>query len=733
MAILLLNGHLLYGQNNGVRFKADPGFPYIIGNDTSLMGFSGGMHGPSFGSIDMDRDGLRDLVIKDARSNRAYVFLSEKDGDDVTYQRAIHLESELPSLLGVFIFVDVNFDGKMDIVTGNTIFEIYTNVSGEKIRFEKTQGPLRYDLEDERAMVRYQSGEQPTVADINGDGHMDILVFNGEGTRVLYYENEATQVGTFDLVLKSEKWGFFEESGLNSDITLGLSKKEIHPGSKMLALDVEGDGDMDLMISDITSATINFLENGKADFGLSHDSMISTTSRFPVEDSIYIPTFPSFHLVDFNLDGKEDLICSNSSISPVLNGLIWAYENVSSTGYDFKLSTKSFLQEDMIDLGIDAIPTTLDVDADGDLDLLVSGINHLNDEVNQSQFASLTLFENVGTATAPVYKLKERDYLGLLSIESPYMCPTVGDLNNDGAPDLIVGNARGRLLYMENQAAANEPVDFAQRVLLKDGNEETIDVGVNARPALYDLNEDGYMDFVVGEQAGNLNYFEGSEGFNFTLISEKWGHVKTNITYADTVKDGDGNITDTLYFVLTEGNSHPAFADINGNGKVDLMVGSSWGRMYLYMDLEMEDSYYWPEKGWLEDPVLNRQIDKDLGESIAPHLADLDGNGYFELLIGTALGGLEIFTTDSVKVGLPKPVVTSELKAYPNPSNGRITLEGLEVGARLRIVDLSGKVVQEMRISSSDALQLDLPEGVFVIAQQAGNRISLQKVVVLGN
>lgn len=733
MAILLLNGHLLFAQKNGVRFKAHPGYPYLIGTDTSYLGFAGGLHAPSFGSVDMDLDGLKDLVVKDARSDRAFVFTSEKKGDEVIYTRAIHLENKLPSLLGVFIFADVNYDGKMDIITGNTVLDIFTNRSGTEVVFEKTQGPLRYDAAGVRELVRYQSGEQPTIADINGDGHMDILVFNNLGTRVLYYENQATAVGTFDLELKTDTWGFFEESGLNSDVTLGVSKKERHPGSKMLAFDAEGDGDLDLLISDITSATINFLENGKADLGLPYDSMIRSTSRFPEEDSINIPIFPSFHLVDYNLDGNIDLLCSNSSISPVINGLVWAYENTSSTGFDFRLETKSFLQEEMIDLGIDAIPTTMDIDADGDLDLLVSGINHLNEEINQSQFASITLFENVGTAQEPVYTLKEKDYLGLLSIETPYLCPTVGDLNNDGVLDLLIGNARGRLWYVENQAASNEAADFGERVLLEDIEEQVLDVGVNARPAMYDLNEDGYMDFVVGEQAGNINYYEGGEGFSFTLVTQKWGNVKTNITYADTIRNNDQEIIDTLYYVLTEGNSHPAFADIDGNGEVDLMVGSSWGRMYLYMNINTEDGYFWPEKGWLQDEASGRQVDKDLGESIAPHMVDFDADGYLELIVGSGLGGLEIFSTDSVKVGLPTTAQELKLTVFPNPSSGSISIQGVQAGAYIRVLNLNGQVVHQAKATDEGSLQLELPEGVFVVAHQIGNRISLQKVVILSN
>lgn len=732
MAIQLLNGHELYAQKNGVRFQTSQGYPVIIGTDTSELAFSGGMHAPYFGSVDLDLDGLNDLVVKDAFSDRAFVFKSRKEGSEVHYSRAVHLESKVPSLLGVFFFVDVNADGKMDIVTGNTVLSIYINKSTDEVVFEKTQGPLRYDAGNSRGLIRYQSGEQPAIVDVNNDGHLDILVFNDLGTRVLYYENTSTTQGAFDMILKTESWGFFEESGLNSDVSLGVSKKERHPGSKMLALDVDGDTDMDLVISDITSATVNFLMNGKADLGLTQDSMISYTQRFPKEDSINIPTFPSFNLIDFNLDGKMDLLCSNSSISPVINGLIWAYENKSSTGFDLHLSTKSFLQEQMIDLGIDAIPLTLDYDADGDLDLLVSGTNHFNNDINQSQYASINLYENVGSGEAPLFKLVDEDYLNLLSLEAPYLCPTAGDLNNDGVLDLVIGNARGRLWYFENLAEDGNPVDFGEKVLLENADEEVIDVGVNARPALYDLNADGFTDIVVGEQAGNLNYYSGGENLSFTLVTQNWGHVKTNITYADTIRNGDGDITDTVYYVLTEGNSHPCFADIDANGKVDMMVGSSWGRMYLYMDLDMSHSYFWPVKGWLHDNDLSQQIDKDLGESIAPHITDFNGDGFMEMLVGSALGGLEVFSTDSVKVGLDDIKTLDPFSVYPNPSTGHITLTDLELGAYIRVVGIKGQVSFESKVTA-ESIQLRLSKGVYFIVQQHGNVSSIQKVVILPN
>ena len=718
-----------FAQDNGVRLKAQAPFPVYKGEETSLLGFSGGLHLPYFGQVDLDLDGNLDLVVKDAFSDRAYVFRSIVKGEEIVYEQAIDLESRLPSLLGVFYFIDINGDEKMDLITGIADLTVYINKSDGSVVFERQAKKLSYQAENSREKVTFQPGEQPAIADINGDGHLDILVFNEDGSRVVYYENQTTTKGVFDLKLITNTWGFFEESGINSDIKLGVGKKEgAHPGSKILAFDAEGDGDYDLLISDVTSSKINFLENGKSDLSLAHDSMISFTENYPGNEPIVIPYFPSFNLIDFDLDGDLDLLTSNSTRSPMVNGLIWAYENVGTTGFDFRLKTKSFLQEEMIDNGLNCIPAAADVDGDGDVDLVMSSINHENGDYSKSQFAMLSYYENTGSAEEPEYELKNNDYLGLAELESPFMSPCFGDLDNDGVIDLLVGNASGRLWFFKNQAGPNEAMDLAEKQLI-----EGLDVGVNARPSIYDVDKDGYNDMVIGEQAGYLNYYTGSSTFEFELQSERWGEIRTNGFFWEVLDTNDqGQVIDSTKFFLPEGNSHPTLADIDGNGQVDMMVGSAWGKMALYMNVDLSKSYFWPVKGWLQLDNHSRQIDKDMGEFTAPYFSDLNADGKPELMIGVYMGGLELFTSDSMVVGLPKVPKPEPLVVYPNPSNGLITIGGLSDNSTLIISNLNGQELERYSLLTNKNLQVELSKGIYVFTCLVGGHVYSKKVVVTG-
>jgi uncharacterized protein (DUF2141 family) len=247
-----------------------------------------------------------------------------------------------------------------------------------------------------------------------------------------------------------------------------------------------------------------------------------------------------------------------------------------------------------LDVGSDAAPALADLDGDGDLDLLVG--NKI--AVDTDTTAVLTWFEHVGTRTAPA--LRDRGPLGIAG--DFHFAPAVGDLDGDGRPDLLLGTFRDRVQWWRGGVATGW--------MLADSAVITLTRGSNTMPALADLDGDGDLDLVVGEASGQLNLYRNDgtrTAPRFTLVSDRWLEIDVGR------------------------RSAPAFLDVDGDGRLDLVVGSEDGGLRWWRRVgDAAAMEFTATPGRLvQTPPFS-----------APAVGDLTGDGVPDLLVGIGSGGL---------------------------------------------------------------------------------------------
>jgi Secretion system C-terminal sorting domain/FG-GAP-like repeat len=520
------------------------------------------------------------------------------------------------------------------------------------------------------------NSDLPSIHDLDGDGDLDILTFEASvGGHVYLFENQSVEKGfgrdslKFELVDRC--WGRFYESGLiacenslsssidvcSQGFTGGAAddRDGMHPGSTVTNYDQEGDGDQEIILGDISFACLNMMSNsGNADTAW----MTSQDTQFPANSvPVDLINFPAAFILDLNNDGKEDLVaCPNSKNSIEDQKNFWFYPNTSSNNdHVFEFQTKSLFTNDMIDLGTGFHPAFVDVNQDGLLDIVAGNNGYYAN--GQSTNSRLFLFLNVGTSDAPAFDLVDEDWsqMSQFAGNDYEFSPAFGDLDGDGDFDMLVGGESGWLYHFENTAGVGNMMLMQYDA---DPLWLNLDVGKSSSPVIIDFNNDGLLDLVTGERQGNINYYKNigtqfSPNFAFVPTLEAIGKINTRV------------------FPESIGYSTFAFAE-TAEGRI-LVAGNLVGKLEAYKSLGATNDSF---------PVINEFWGGlDLGARSHPAIADINNDGVLDILVGNNRGGMSLFSNNLVD---PTPIIddTSDLgnnqkfnaKISPNPSQNLVTV-----------------------------------------------------------
>lgn len=702
-------------------------YPTVVAaGDTLRFAWAGGMNTPQFSAADFDNDGWEDLFIFDRTGHTSMVLLNTGALDAEWFQFAPGSARRLPDDLTEFVLLrDYNGDGAADIFafTDTPAFpgiRCYTGRYEEgKLYFDRHNFPnvpsniIYFPTFGGQLTNLYVAfDDYPAVDDIDGDGDLDILTFASGGGHVEFYTNFSIEsgFGTDSLIyrLKDNCWGRFYESGISEFIDLssdedscsnmlweaGVDEERLHVGSTLLTFDKDNDGDKEVVLGDISFENLNMLTNGgSAETAFCTEQEVNfPANSIPVD----IVAFPAAYLVDLDNDGDRDLIASPNAPNNSENyGVVWYYRNTGTDAIPvFEFQEDNYLVREMIDFGSGSHPAWVDYNADGLLDIVCGNFGYFVQ--GGGRLTSLALYENTGTADQPAFELADDDYLHFsdYTASSWNLAPAFGDLDQDGDLDLLVGEESGRLFFVENLAGLGNPFEFGVPVY----NYKNIDIGQASSPQIIDLDRDGLMDIVVGERSGVINFFKNTGSGSIPDFSE----IPTNpfLGQVDVKEQNNPN-----------GNCRPAFLDFDG--AYHLFCASESGRVLEYGNIE----------GNLDGTfqlINDNYGDLRVGEKTAIAIANINGDPALEMLVGNARGGLSLFQTTYTAEGtLPVIQLTDEPlpRIFPNPAGDRLYFSWPACGRQAQMILLhpSGVAVGAAPVSSGqESVDIGhLPPGVY--------------------
>jgi hypothetical protein len=700
LLFILQNALILRGQNTAdVRRLAIP-----FAQSSTLNATIGGMNAPILSEADFDRNGRQDVFAFDRIGNVNMAFLNNSTAPkNPIYNEK--LTDKIPPMNDWALMRDFNGDGAADIFTYNDgpvggirVFRgkyVGDTLNFERLNFAFSGNILSYPLSSGFKVNLYVNAvDIPAIDDIDGDGDLDILAFEVGGGHVYWYKNQSVERGfqrdSLIFQLEDDCWGKFYDNGFQPSVKLGtpttcgtglrdgggISAALRHPGASIATFDANNDGVKDALLGSVSFSNISFLPNS----GTRAAAYIgSQDNNFPSNtEGVNLPVFPAAFFGDWNGDGVKDVAVTTVSTSILESTKVnWLYKNVGTNAIPrFELVQKNYLVGDMVDIGAGANPALIETNNDGLLDLVVgNGNSYL--PMNRRE-AQIYLYRNIGTPSLPNFQLIDSNWLNFKAfsdLDVGNFAPTFGDLDGDGDLDMLVGEETGTLFFVENRSNNRGILQMATPVI----NWKNMQIGGAPKPQIIDLDRDGLLDIVVGTRSGKINFFRNkgtrtAPDFNPQPNSTRLGGV------------------DVSEIAEPTGYAAPFFVDFNG--KWTLFCGSTTGRMRVYDSIEnnvygnyrlINADFGKLRDGWRTTPVIANLMTND---------------NKLEMLMGNLRGGLTAYkiaynldgTTPTQSVD-NKPFAT----IFPNPTKGNLTIETSE-NYQLKMYNYLGQLIKIEKI-----------------------------------
>jgi len=723
--VIFTHGNAI-AQTAPIQFRPVSVEPAVeVGGRALVHPWAGGMACPQWHSMDLNGDGVQERIVFDRvdQSLMVYERVGIPPWSWIPAPRYIPL---FPRFNSWVEFADFDGDGDEDLFCStNGGVALYRNNGVGQIPRFTLRSPSITALWDFgfRTAIYVLSIDRPGIADLDGDGDLDILAFdNFEIGKINYFRNFSREryghSDSLDYVQVSRCWGRLVENQLSSQVILGLDSncqiplplpsvlRPSHAGSTINLLNPNRDSLPDLLLGDVEGHFLTYLHNG-GNRSLARMTWQTTTPTF-LDSPLAMTKYPAAYALPTNGTGAvgwgsstvQDLvICPNEFYGSNLHRHVWHYRNLrGSPGIlrdSFALTTKSFVLEDMVHHYLKASPVVADWNGDSLPDLLVA-------YENSALKPCLALYRNKGTSAAPNFELLDSLFLRLdtVPIRNPRLA--AGDLDGDGRMDLLIGHSDSTMMHYRNiTATASGPIQF-QRISY---DYQGLRSGIELAPELGDLDGDGKPELLVGMRNGQIACFQ-NQG---TLTNPAW------VKFTDSL--GRINVAESI-----SGWAAPRVGDLNRDGLADLIVGSESGKVFCYPSLwsrlpnarASNNVFVYDLAGGVADSIPH-------GNWVSPALVDFNRDSFPDLLLGFFKGGITHWRNTSSMVSIAEPtapkLIPPSLMVFPNPVSPGSLLKVLMPGFGKDLVELScynseGKLVGIWNMAAEPLVQDDYSKGL---------------------